>query len=190
MAQDQSRYTSDVLSCGTGCQDTSPPHACERIRPMTKMDIGPVVSLIGQSMNESEGYQALQTFQFHFDCRSCGINDGRNYYVFVEDNSIAGVVGLHHEIWGPPESVWLAWFAVRPDMRSRGVGRTLLDFVMEKARIQGYMKILIETYSTPEFSAARAFYRARGFAVAGGVKNYLPGGGNMVVFAKEISHAR
>lgn len=157
---------------------------------MTKLDIEPVTNLIGQTMNESEGYQALQTFQFHFDCNSVGINDGRSYYVFMEDNSIVGVVGLHHEIWGPPESVWLAWFAVRPDMRSRGVGGTLLDFVIEKAKIQGYMKLFIETYSTPEFSAARTFYRARGFSVAGGVKNYLPGGGTMVIFAKELSDAR
>ena len=37
------------------------------------------------------------------------------------------------------------------------------------------------------FADARAFYRAHGFQAAGNVRNYLPCGGDMVVFLKDLT---
>ena len=159
------------------------------IRPMRPTEMEETAILIGRAMNLEEGEQALRTFRFHFACKSQGLDDGRSYDVWCDGGSLMGIVGLHHYVWGPPENVWLAWFAVDPAAQQRGIGRCLLDFVEKKARIQGYMKIFVETYSTPEFARARDFYRAQGFSVSGGVKEYLTGGGDMVVFVKELSHA-
>lgn len=158
------------------------------LRPMVDTDIDSVVQLISRAMNPDEGRQALKTFQFHFSCKYHGINDGRSYYVLAEGSSARGIAGLHHYLWGPPENVWLAWFAVDPDLHGQGFGTLLLNAIIHKAKQLGYMKLFIETYSTPEFARARAFYRTQGFTQAGRVQSYLSNNGDMVVFSKDLTN--
>ena len=50
------------------------------------------------------------------------------------------------------------------------------------------MKFFIETYSTPEFARARAFYEAQGFTQIGEIQSYLPNGGDMVIFYKDLTN--
>lgn len=157
---------------------------------MSGADVEGVARLISSAMNADEGNQARETLDFHFTCRLHGMDDGRTYYVLADTTSIQGVVGLHRYLWGPPENVWLAWFAVDPKLLGTGCGTRLLDYILDRATNGGYRKLYIETYSTPEFAAARRFYETKGFALAGGVQSYLPGGGDMVVYARElIPHA-
>jgi len=157
------------------------------VRPMQARDSESVVRLIGRAMNRAEAGQARKTFEFHFTCKRHALDDGRRYYVLEEGGRMRGVVGLHQYLWGPPENVWLAWFAIDPDQHRRGLGRQMLDFVIRHAQHLGYMKIFIETYSTPEFTKARAFYQAMGFFQAGCVEGYLPDGGDMVVYCKDLT---
>jgi GNAT superfamily N-acetyltransferase len=154
---------------------------------MHETDISPAVQLIRQAMNALEAQQARETFQFHFSCKRHGIDDGRRYHVLADDATVMAIVGLHHYFWGPAEKVWLAWFAVDPNHQSRGLGTYLLDIISKQAKDDGYMTLLIETYSTPDFARARAFYEARGFALTGSVAHYLPCGGDMLVYAKELT---
>ncbi|GMV90926.1 MAG: hypothetical protein AMXMBFR82_07040 [Candidatus Hydrogenedentota bacterium] len=154
---------------------------------MTVEDISAVTRLIGRAMNQDEAGQAQKTFGFHFTCQRHDLNDGRRYFVLDRDGRIDGVVGLHQYLWGPPQNVWLAWFAVDPDHQKRGLGRQMLKFACRLAKQFGYMKIFIETYSTPEFAKARAFYRTMGFFHVGSVESYLPAGGDMVVYCKDLT---
>jgi GNAT superfamily N-acetyltransferase len=157
---------------------------------MLEADVEAVARLISNAMNADEGDQARETLDFHFTCRLHGMDDGRTYYVLADTTGIQGVVGLHRYLWGPPEIVWLAWFAVDPNVRGTGCGKRLLDYILDRATNRGYRRLYIETYSTPEFAAARRFYEAKGFVLAGGVQSYLPDGGDMVVYARElINHA-
>lgn len=155
---------------------------------MTPADIVPCIRLIRRAMDGDEARQARQTFRFHFACRRHGLDDGRAYYVLAAATSLCGLVGLHHYHWGPPENVWLAWFAVDPAWQGRGLGTLLLEAMTHEARRLGYKKLFIETYSTPVFARARAFYRSQGFIQAGTVRSYLSGdAGDMVVFLKNLS---
>ena len=90
------------------------------LRPMVERDIGDAVCLISRAMNAREGNQAQETLRFHFSCRRHGIDDGRRYYILTQGSAINGIAGLHHYVWGPPENVWLAWFAVEPGLVNAG----------------------------------------------------------------------
>lgn len=164
-----------------------PRPARRALRPLKERDTDAVVELIALAMNSDEAGQARETLQFHFACQRNHLDDGRSYYVLDDGKAIAGVVGLHHYVWGPAENVWLAWFAVQPELRGTGVGKHLLAEIAALARRRGYTRLLIETYSTPEFSDARTFYSANGFGFAGLVRSYLPNGGDMVVFSKDLT---
>jgi predicted GNAT superfamily acetyltransferase len=47
---------------------------------------------------------------------------------------------------------------------------------LDLARERGYSQLFIETYSSPTFERARAFYAARGFEQVGAIRGYMPDG--------------
>ena len=105
----------------------------------------------------------------------------------TEEASVIGLVGLHHYVWGPPENVWLAWFAVHPDTQGRGFGARLLGAIEVMAARRGYGKLLVETYDHPDFENARSFYGEMGFRKVGTIEDYLPDGSAMIVYGKALT---
>lgn len=87
----------------------------------------------------------------------------------------------------PGVSVWTAWEgeelmgigalkqlspstgeikSMRTDSRHlrKGVGRTILNHIIDEARQRGYRRLSLETGSGAEFDAALSLYRKRGFS--------------------------
>ena len=156
------------------------------LNPLTVQEMNDASTLIRLAMNEAEGKSAGKPLRFHFDCHTQGIDDGREYYLWKEEGTLRGIAGLHHDLWGPKENVWLSWFAVHPDVQGKGLGGDLLHRVEERACTKGYRKLLIETYASDDFSRARTFYANRGYRQWGEIRKYLPDGSAMIVFGKEL----
>ena len=95
----------------------------------------------------------------------------------------------------PSVSVWTAWEgdelmgigalkqlspstgeikSMRTDSRHlrQGVGAALLDHIISEARRRGYRRLSLETGSGPEFEAALALYRKRGFETGDAFGDY------------------
>ena len=51
-----------------------------------------------------------------------------------------------------------------PDYRGKGIGRAILDHLLDEARARGYARISLETGRPVPFLAARRLYLANGFA--------------------------
>ncbi len=64
------------------------------------------------------------------------------------------------------------------EARGRGVGRALLNHLLQVARARGYERVSLETGTTPGFAAARALYEAAGFAPTGPFGGYPVTGDN------------
>jgi ribosomal protein S18 acetylase RimI-like enzyme len=157
------------------------------VRRMDETDCAATVQLIQQAMNLKEGAYAETSFRHHFECQRQALDDGRQLYIGVLEESIRAVVGLHHYNWGPRENVWLSWFAVDPPFQRQGIGTHLLTSTMRLARESGHTRMLIETYDNMEFQTAIQFYQNRGFCEVGRIENYLPDGSAMLVFAQELT---
>jgi putative acetyltransferase len=48
--------------------------------------------------------------------------------------------------------------------RGRGIGRSMVDYLIGEARERGYRRVSLETGSTDAFAPARSLYRSAGFA--------------------------
>lgn len=158
-------------------------------RSLLADDVSACVDLIARAMDANEARYARSTLDFHFECARRGVDDGRRLYVCGADGRIAGMVGLHFYVWGPPENVWLSWFAVDPGRQGCGTGSRLLAAAVGEAVRLGYATMLIETYASPTFAKATRFYLAHGFRVAGTIAGYLPDGSSMVVLSRSIQRA-
>lgn len=77
------------------------------------------------------------------------------FLVAGDDAGLAGAVGL--ETRGP--AALLRSFAVRPDCRSRGLGRALLDAAEALARERGVRELWLLTDTAADYFARRGFAR-------------------------------
>lgn len=151
---------------------------------MNESQIEAATGIMARGRNAAVGERANATFRKHFAMRKLGLDDGRRYFVWMQDGSVAGVTGLHQYSWGPQENVWLAYFGVHPDFARRGIGSAMLGEMQRLAKDSHYRKFFIETHGANE--RAHRFYRSQGFREAGSIAGYNPDGAPMTVFVKEL----
>jgi putative acetyltransferase len=58
------------------------------------------------------------------------------------------------------------------EARGRGVGRAIVDHLLEVARLEGYTRVSLETGTMKEFTPARDLYRRVGFVTCPPFGNY------------------
>jgi ribosomal protein S18 acetylase RimI-like enzyme len=92
--------------------------------------------------------------------------------------------------WGPTPCTLgtydLYWMAVDPALQRTGIG-TILLHAMER-RLMGVARlIVVETAGRPDYRATRAFYQARGYAVAATIPDFYAPGDDQVVYVKSLS---
>jgi ribosomal protein S18 acetylase RimI-like enzyme len=157
-----------------------------RFDEMTMADATEVVSLISKAMNWHEAVSADNTFIFYFLCKAHDINNLFHYFVARKDKEIVGVTGMVHYLWGAPDAVRLAWFAVLPEYQKQGIGRWLMDKTVEMSKKLGFCQLLAETYSDDRFARARRFYERYGFEYAGKITNYPKKNVDMLVYRLDL----
>jgi GNAT superfamily N-acetyltransferase len=99
-----------------------------------------------------------------------GIAEARGYLetqegiVAEEAGRILGFLTFASEF---AESAEITWMAVVPDAHRRGVGRALIDVLVDELSRRGVRLLLVKTladsHPSPEYAATRAFYLAMGF---------------------------
>jgi GNAT superfamily N-acetyltransferase len=85
-------------------------------------------------------------------------------YVARESDKVIAMAALHYTT-STAEGGKVAWFedmVVRPEYRGRGIGRMLLGYVIERARAEGALRVMLLTDGDNE--RAQALYRKLGFA--------------------------
>ena len=84
---------------------------------------------------------------------------GGKLILACEDGEAAGCIALKQ--MDEPERCELKRLYVRPAFRGRGLGRTLTDMIIARAREAGYREMLLDTL--PFLQSAQRIYRAAGF---------------------------
>lgn len=60
------------------------------------------------------------------------------------------------------------------EARGQGIGRAMVEYLLELARREGLTRVSLETGTAPAFAHARALYTATGFSVCGPFSGYVP----------------
>ena len=153
------------------------------LAPMQPGHIDAATEIMALGRDEEVSARANATLTLHFRMKELGVDDGRTYFVWMQDGKVAGVTGLHHYSWGPDENVWLAYFGVHPHFGRQGIGARMLTEMQRLAKAS-YRRFFIETHGANE--KAHRFYQSQGFRVAGTIEGYNPDGAPMIVFVKDL----
>lgn len=91
---------------------------------------------------------------------SIDTNYKSNMYYIIKMNKIpVGVIGLYINDEIDEESIWLGWFGVLPEFRSKGIGRSSILDIIEKAK--KYKRKYFRLYTNDDGdSTARPLYRS------------------------------
>ena len=158
------------------------------IRPATADDQESVVDLA--LTNEMFGADELDGLRAAFD-DAVGTEAGDHQW-FVATTSEDRVVAAAYLAPEPfADRVWNLYFlAVHPDAHGEGTGTELVGHVedlLHRAGEAGARVLIVETSSTQQYAATRAFYRARGFHEEARVREYYGPGDDKVIFWKSLT---
>jgi [ribosomal protein S18]-alanine N-acetyltransferase len=92
---------------------------------------------------------------------------GHLYLAAVDETGVVGYAGL---ALSPPDEGWINNVAVRRDAQRRGIGRTLVQRLLDVAMKAGVTAVLLEVAADNE--AAQALYEDFGFEKIGVRKGY------------------
>ncbi|MBA4083387.1 MAG: GNAT family N-acetyltransferase [Kytococcus sp.] len=108
----------------------------------------------------------------------------REYLLAEDDEGIAGYAGLDHG----GEVSDLMTIATLPRARGTGLGRRLLEELVERSRAAGAERLLLEVRA--DNAAARGLYAARGFELLQTRRGYYAGGVDALVLALDLDLGR
>jgi len=109
-------------------------------------------------------------------------------YEFLFADGPAGLDGYacYGPVPGTEGSFDLYWIAVHPRARGAGLGRALVRAAEHHMADQGARTVYIETSSRDDYAAARALYRAAGYAEAARLPGFYAPGDDRITYAKQI----
>ncbi|TQS46677.1 ribosomal protein S18-alanine N-acetyltransferase [Cryptosporangium phraense] len=109
--------------------------------------------------------------------------DTRWYRVALENDEVIGYAGLC--VYGP-EDAWVQNIAVRRDRQGAGLGRKMLDELLEEAVRRGARQVLLEVRA--DNAPAQRLYARRGFEAIGLRRGYYqPSNTDAVVMRWEMT---
>jgi ribosomal protein S18 acetylase RimI-like enzyme len=85
---------------------------------------------------------------------------GDGVWIVERDGQVAGCLALSDEGGGEGR---VRWFLLAPELRGGGLGRGMVDELMELARDTGYRRLVLSTFD--ELTIAAGLYRSHGFRV-------------------------
>lgn len=106
------------------------------------------------------------------------------YWVYLREGKVIGVIGLYELIRGRKDVVWLGWFCVDPKFRGRGVGSELLEHVIAAAKSMSKKFLRLYTSDDPIEAAAQKLYEKRGFVITKGRSRMR---GKHTIFYRELA---
>ena len=145
------------------------------LRRMRWWDIAPVAELERELFPNDRW--TVETFWSEL----AGVPETRHYLVAALDEEIVGYAGL----FAARDQADVQTIAVRRDHQRTGVGRRLLDSLIDEARRRGCREVFLEVRA--DNTAAIRLYEQTGFEVAGWRRGYYGRAADAIVMGRRLS---
>ena len=155
------------------------------LRRMTETDIEDVSRIIS-AHHSADGRLAREYYEEYFSSPEDCASEREDSIVAVEAGSgeVVGVSGFYPDKYDWPTVLWLNWFYVGTAHQGGGVGRLLMDRVLEDVRRLGVSKLYLDTSSDETYARAVDMYKKYGFVEEGCLVDYYAEGENYLILGK------
>jgi GNAT superfamily N-acetyltransferase len=125
-------------------------------------DEAPAVAALLAAFRDHLGYDQPSDASMLASVERIIVRDDAEYLLAGERDPV-GVAQVRYRwsVWWDAEDCWLEDLYVRPEARGDGVGRTLVEVVVDRARERGCRRVELDVNS--ENPAAMALYQSLGF---------------------------
>jgi GNAT superfamily N-acetyltransferase len=136
-----------------------------------------IAEMVGQLLEEIMNSIGVKAFNFDWDQTRDRLRQfllDQKYFVFVAEDAgePAGFIALYESYALYAEGAFgtIPELYVRPEYRSKGVGKKLTDKAKEFAATKGWTRLEVTTPPLPRFEKTLEFYEKEGFSITGGRK--------------------
>jgi GNAT superfamily N-acetyltransferase len=149
------------------------------INQIQSSDYDDLTYMVGKLLNEIMDKINVKVFNFNAEetkVRAKELVTKKKYWVFVardlEANENVGFVSLYESYGLYSEGAYgtIPELFVRPEWRSKSIGKMLLQKAISFGEIQGWKRLEVTTPPLPQFDKTLSFYQANGFEISGGRK--------------------
>lgn len=88
-----------------------------------------------------------------------------DYFVAIDNKKVVGLIGLYTTNCDFQDTAWIGWYCVDPKQRGKGIGKSLLDFVISKAKEVNKKYLALYTSTDESERAAQVVYEKYGFHI-------------------------
>jgi ribosomal protein S18 acetylase RimI-like enzyme len=131
-------------------------------RDLRPGDLGAIIALHGRLIPPVYGLDATHEGYIAASVAQQAIRgwpgERGSVWIVERDRELAGSIALTDD---GDDTAGLRWFALEPELRGRGLGRRLVGELVEAARMRGFARVRLETFS--DLRAAAHLYREHGF---------------------------
>lgn len=149
-----------------------------------KKDKDAVIRMLGDIFNNEDERSAKKDLIFECELKKDHIRDDWTYWVAEKDRKIIGFIGII--IYSKSRSSWISWLGVRKAYQGKGVGKKMLEHVIEEAKKAKAKNLLVEGGTLPMFKKANNLYRKYGFKDKFTIKDYWCKGDHLIVMCKKL----
>lgn len=88
------------------------------------------------------------------------------YFIAIDSRGKGvGIIGVYTLIENYEDTIWIGWYCVHKKQRGKGIGRMLLDFVIDKAKESEKKYICLYTSTDKNEEKAQELYERYGFYI-------------------------
>ena len=149
------------------------------IVPISREHYHELSVMVGELLNEimnTINEKAFNYDQSETERRAKDLIEKEKYWVFLAEDrkfeSFVGFVSLceSHALYAEGAYGTIPELYVRPEWRSKNIGKSLLKIAMDFGREKGWTRLEVTTPPLPYFEGTLRFYQANGFEISGGRK--------------------
>jgi GNAT superfamily N-acetyltransferase len=136
-----------------------------------------IAEMVGQLLEEIMNSIGVKAFNFDWSRTRDRLGQfllDQKYFVFVAEDAgePVGFIALYEGYALYTEGAFgtIPELYVRPEYRSKGVGKKLTDKAKEFAATKGWTRLEVTTPPLPQFEKTLEFYEKEGFSITGGRK--------------------
>jgi GNAT superfamily N-acetyltransferase len=139
----------------------------ERLKEICLLAFGPIHEsfrdFVGHDIFEHV-YSDWEEKQIEYLKSICEPDSGKEVMVVRNDNGIVGFICFSMDVAKQCVGIYLN--AVHPDYASKGIGKTMYEFVLSKMRMAGIKLVKVSTGGDASHAPARRAYKRAGFKAA------------------------